>query len=262
MTGRYSHRVGGWGTINGRNMLRDEEVTMADVFRHNGYRTGHFGKWHLGSNYPYRPIDRGFDEWLGHGDGGTGCTADYWGNDRVNDHYLHNGRWESKPRPGFECDVFFDAAMQFIRENKRRPFFTYLAPYNPHSPCSVPINNGCRRTGAKFRRRVRTSSRRSPALTRTSVACDASSRRGSGRKHPPAFPHRQRHGARGEGLQRRHAREEGLALRGRPSRALFPSLACRRPEPAGHRGPARGAPGPVADAGGLVRPAIAQADRL
>jgi arylsulfatase A-like enzyme len=58
-------------------MLRDDEVTMADVFRNNGYRTGHFGKWHLGTNYPYRPIDRGFDQWLGHGDGGTGCTTDH-----------------------------------------------------------------------------------------------------------------------------------------------------------------------------------------
>ena len=138
MTGRYSHRVGGWGTVNGRNMLRDDEVTMADVFRHNGYRTGIFGKWHLGSNYPYRPIDRGFDEWLGQGDGGTGCTTDYWGNDRVNDHYLHNGLWEKETRPGFQCDVYFDAAMQFIRENKQRSFFTYLAAYNPHNPCSVP----------------------------------------------------------------------------------------------------------------------------
>ena len=142
MTGRYCHRVGGWGTINGRNMLRDEEVTMADVFRHNGYRTGHFGKWHLGTSYPYRPMDRGFDEWLGHGDGGTGCTTDYWGNDRVNDHYIHNGHWEDKPRPGFEGDVFFEAAMQFIRDNKTRPFFTYLAPYNPHGPCSLPGQPG------------------------------------------------------------------------------------------------------------------------
>ncbi|MCX7046351.1 MAG: arylsulfatase [Candidatus Sumerlaeota bacterium] len=138
MTGRYAHRVGGWGTISGRNMLRDGEVTMADVFRHNGYRTGHFGKWHLGTNYPYRPIDRGFDEWLGHGDGGTGCTTDYWGNDRVNDHYIHNGVWEAKPCTGYETDVFFDAALQFIRSEKSRPFFVYLAPYNPHSPCSVP----------------------------------------------------------------------------------------------------------------------------
>jgi arylsulfatase A-like enzyme len=138
MTGRYAHRVGGWGTVNGRNMLRDDEVTMADAFRHNGYRTGHFGKWHLGASYPYRPIDRGFDESLGKGDGGTGCTTDYWGNDRVNDHYIHNGRWEDKPRPGFEGDVFFDAAMDFIRENKGRPFFTYLALYNAHNPCSLP----------------------------------------------------------------------------------------------------------------------------
>lgn len=136
VTGRYAHRVGGWGTICGRNMLRDGEVTMADVFRHNGYRTGHFGKWHLGTNYPYRPIDRGFDEWLGHGDGGTGCTTDYWGNDRVNDTCVHNGRPE--PSAGYETDVFFDAAKQFIRTEKSRPFFVYLAPYNPHSPCSVP----------------------------------------------------------------------------------------------------------------------------
>lgn len=138
MTGRYAHRVGGWGTVAGRNLLRDDEVTMADVFRHNGYRTGHFGKWHLGTNYPYRPMDRGFEEWLGKGDGGTGCTTDHWGNDRVNDRYIHNGRWEDRDRPGFECDVFFDAAMQFIRAAKSRPFFVYLAPYNPHNPCSLP----------------------------------------------------------------------------------------------------------------------------
>ncbi len=138
LTGRYSHRVGGWGTVNGRNMLRDDEVTMADIFRHNHYRTGLFGKWHLGSNYPYRPIDRGFEEWLGHGDGGTGATTDYWGNDRVNDFYIRNGRWEDKPRRGYESDVFFDAAMQFIGENNHQPFFTFLALYNPHAPCSIP----------------------------------------------------------------------------------------------------------------------------
>jgi len=138
MTGRYAHRVGGWGTVCGRNMLRDGEVTMAEVFRHNGYRTGHFGKWHLGTCAPYRPIDRGFDEWLGHGDGGTGCTTDFWGNDRVNDRYLRNGRWEDRARPGYETDVFFDASMEFIGEDRQRPFFVYLATYAPHSPCSLP----------------------------------------------------------------------------------------------------------------------------
>ncbi len=136
MTGRYTHRVGVWRTIAGRNLLRDGELTMAEVFRHNGYRTGHFGKWHLGAHYPYRPMDRGFDEWLGHGDGGTGTTGDAWNNDRVNDLYILNGRTER--RAGFEADVFFDEAMRFMRTNKDRPFFVYLATYNPHNPCSLP----------------------------------------------------------------------------------------------------------------------------
>ena len=136
MTGRYSHRVKVWHTITGRNMLQKDEVTMADVFRRNGYRTGHFGKWHLGTNYPYRPIDRGFDEWLGHGDGGTGTATDHWGNDRVSDTCIRNGRKE--PKEGYAPDVFFDEAIRFIRADRDRPFFLYLATYVPHSPWSLP----------------------------------------------------------------------------------------------------------------------------
>ncbi len=140
MTGRYAHRVGGWMTVNGRNMPRLEEVTMAEVFRHNGYHTGHFGKWQLGANYPYRAVDRGFDEDLCYGDGGNACANDYWGNDRVNDRYMHNGIWEDKPRAGFDDDVFFDATMDYVRKQKAdgKPFFIYLAPYNPHFHCTVP----------------------------------------------------------------------------------------------------------------------------
>jgi arylsulfatase A-like enzyme len=55
LTGRYS-QVGGWEKILSRNMLRDGEVTIADAFHYNGYHTGLFGKWHLGTNYPYRLI--------------------------------------------------------------------------------------------------------------------------------------------------------------------------------------------------------------
>ncbi|MDI9445236.1 MAG: sulfatase-like hydrolase/transferase, partial [Planctomycetota bacterium] len=50
LTGRYSARVGVWHTIMGRSILRGDEVTMADVFQRAGYRTGMFGKWHLGDN--------------------------------------------------------------------------------------------------------------------------------------------------------------------------------------------------------------------
>ncbi len=137
MTGRYSHRVRGWHTIMSGNMPRRDEVFLAECFQRGGYRTGHFGKWHLGSNYPFRPIDRGFDEWLGHGDGGTGTTPDFWGNDRVGDVCIRDGRF-TKPIEGFATDVFFEEGMRFIRQNRDVPFFLYLATYTPHSPHTLP----------------------------------------------------------------------------------------------------------------------------
>ena len=137
MTGKYAHRIRVWHTTTGGNYLRETEVTMADVFKHSGYRTALFGKWHLGANYPYRPMDRGFDEWLGQGDGGTGTTDDYFTNDRVNDMYLHNGEWEH--HAGWSPDVFFGAAAEFIRkQDGRQPFFVYLATYVAHSPHTIP----------------------------------------------------------------------------------------------------------------------------
>lgn len=136
MTGKYSRRVGVWHTIAGGNYLSSKEKTMADVFKASGYRTGMFGKWHLGGTYPYRPIDRGFDEWLGQGDGGTGTTDDYFYNDRVNDHYLHNGTWVE--HDGWATDVFFDAAIEFLQDDSDdRPFFVYLATFIPHEPPTI-----------------------------------------------------------------------------------------------------------------------------
>ncbi|WP_020530324.1 arylsulfatase [Flexithrix dorotheae] len=136
MTGKYAHRVGVWHTVLGGNHLRVSEPTMAEIFKENGYRTGLFGKWHLGANYPYRPMDRGFDEWLGQGDGGTGTTDDWFDNDRVNDYYWHNG--ERVYREGFAPDVFFDAAIDFIEKDDDEPFFVYLSTYLPHHPHTVP----------------------------------------------------------------------------------------------------------------------------
>ncbi|MBN1418745.1 MAG: arylsulfatase [Planctomycetes bacterium] len=137
MTGKYSHRARVWHTISGGNHLRETEVTLADVFKASGYRTALFGKWHLGNNYPYRPMDRGFDEWLGQGDGGTGTTDDAFYNDRVDDVFYHNGRRER--REGWGPDVLFGAAIEYIRSYEREdPFFVYLATYVPHSPHAIP----------------------------------------------------------------------------------------------------------------------------
>jgi arylsulfatase A-like enzyme len=135
MTGRYSSRTGVWHTIMGRSLLRKDELTMADVFRRSGYRTGIFGKWHLGDNYPFRPQDRGFGEVLIHGGGGVGQGPDYWDNDYFDDTYQHKGKLETFK--GYCTDVFFENAMRFIEDNKDRPFFCYLPTNAPHGPYNV-----------------------------------------------------------------------------------------------------------------------------
>jgi len=135
MTGRYCNRTGVWHTIMGRSLLRKDEVTIADVFSAGGYRTGIFGKWHLGDNYPFRPQDRGFGEVLIHGGGGVGQGPDYWGNDYFDDTYFHNGR--PKKFEGYCTDIWFDGAMKFIEANKKRPFFCYIPTNAPHGPYNV-----------------------------------------------------------------------------------------------------------------------------
>ena len=135
MSGHNPLRNGAWATCWGRSILRKDELTMADVFRANGYRTGMFGKWHLGDNYPYRPQDRGFDDVIAHKGGGVGQTPDFWGNNYFDDTYFHNG--EPVEHDGYCTDVWFDEALQFIETNKERPFFCYLVTNAPHSPYLV-----------------------------------------------------------------------------------------------------------------------------
>ena len=67
LTGRDAMDNGATFVCLGRSMIRNDLPTMADVFAANGYQTGHFGKWHLGDSYPYRPQDRGFEETIHHG---------------------------------------------------------------------------------------------------------------------------------------------------------------------------------------------------
>jgi arylsulfatase B len=138
LTGRYTNATGAWHTIMGRSLLRPGEVTLADCFRASGYRTGIFGKWHLGDNYPCRPQDRGFDETLVHGGGGIWQTPDYFTNDYFDDTYWHNGRLEKFS--GFCTDVWFTNAMRFIDDSRKRnkPFFAYVTPNAPHGPYWSP----------------------------------------------------------------------------------------------------------------------------
>ena len=136
LTGRYCNCTGVWHTIGGRSLLRADETTLADFFKAAGYRTGMFGKWHLGDNYPFHPHNRGFDEALYHGGGGVHQTPDYWGNTYFNDTYFRNGEPESFR--GYCTDIWFDEAMKFIKKCDNEPFFCYIPTNAPHSPFNVP----------------------------------------------------------------------------------------------------------------------------
>ena len=138
LTGRDAIDNGASFVCMGRSLVREELPTMADIFRSAGYATGHFGKWHLGDNYPFRPQDRGFQETVHHGAWGITSLADYFGNDYFNDHYRHNSRIEQYT--GYCTDVWFEEAMAWIRRQARNknPFLVYLATNAPHVPLWVP----------------------------------------------------------------------------------------------------------------------------
>ena len=136
MTGQYAARNGVWHVIQGRHLLDPDATIMADVFAGAGYRTGMFGKWHLGDSYPFAPRFRGFHEVLCHRGGGVGELPDYWGNSYIDDVYFRNGAPE--PCSGYCTDAFFDAALDFIERSANQPFFVYLATNAMHSPFVVP----------------------------------------------------------------------------------------------------------------------------
>ena len=155
MSGRYSTRTGVWHTIMGRSLMSPGEVTLAELFKAGGYRTGMFGKWHLGDNFPCRPQDQGFDLAFYHGGGGVGQGPDYWGNDYFDDTYFRNGTPEKVT--GYCTDVWFRDALRFIDENRERPFFVYLSTNAPHGPYLVDekyskpyVEKGVPKTMAQF----------------------------------------------------------------------------------------------------------------
>ncbi len=137
LTGHWTNRTGVWHTIQGRSMIRENEVTLGQHFA-NAYATAMFGKWHLGDNYPYRPEDRGFEEVYRHGGGGVGQTPDLWDNSYFDGSYFHNGK--IVPAKGFCTDVFFDKAHDFIKTKAaaKEPFLAYISLNAPHGPLHCP----------------------------------------------------------------------------------------------------------------------------
>lgn len=135
LTGRYHLRTGAIDTYLGRALMDPNETTLAEVLQSAGYRTGLFGKWHLGDDYPRRPTDQGFAEALWHRGGGIGQAADPPGNSYFNPVLTDNN--QERKVEGYCSDVFTNAAIEFIDRHRQEPFFAYLAFNCPHTPLEV-----------------------------------------------------------------------------------------------------------------------------
>ncbi len=128
LTGRYHARGGVRGVSTGAERLNTDELTIAQVFKRAGYQTGIFGKWHNGSQPPYHPNFRGFDEFYG-------FTSGHWGQ-YFTPELDHNGKMVRGK--GYIIDDLTNHAIEFIGENRQKPFFCYLPLNSPHSPMQVP----------------------------------------------------------------------------------------------------------------------------
>lgn len=135
MTGRDAVDNGCTAVCLGRSMVREELPTMADIFKTSGYRTAHFGKWHMGDSYPYRPQDRGFETTIHHGAWGIGSIPDYY----QNSYWKGSFRQQDSSLKKYDkycTDEWFDYTIDYIRNSQKqeKPFFLYLATNCPHWP--------------------------------------------------------------------------------------------------------------------------------
>jgi len=141
LTGRYQEKFGFEYNLDTPEPFTEHagclplgERTMADYLHASGYHTGIIGKWHLGLEPQFHPLQRGFDEFFGFLNGGS--------------FYLPPGK--AKCIPGimrnktpvqvtsYLTEVFGDEANSYIERNKEKPWFLYLAFNAPHEPWEAP----------------------------------------------------------------------------------------------------------------------------
>ena len=141
MTGCYPQRVGILGALGpgAKVGINENEVLLPELLKERGYATAIFGKWHLGDNPRFLPTRHGFDRYFG-----LPYSNDMWPNHPTNGKAypplpLIEGEKviELMPDQTQLTTWYTEHALQFIAENKDRPFFLYVPHSMPHVPLHV-----------------------------------------------------------------------------------------------------------------------------
>ena len=139
LTGRYQQRYGFYTAADSRQGLPLGEILLPELLKKKGYKTGVFGKWHLGLERPYYPTSRGFDTFygfLGHG-GHDYFALNYEPGNEQTSLYRNDKPISDN---GYLTDNLAREACNFIQNNAKgdSPFFLYL-PFNAvHAPLQAP----------------------------------------------------------------------------------------------------------------------------
>jgi len=151
LTGNYQQKSGLEGVIyvqEGKRIygISPDQKTMAEIFKDAGYKTGMFGKWHLGYNKEYNPTNHGFDEFYGYISG----NVDYISHrDGINIYDWWRNK-ELSYDEGYVTDLITNEALEFIEQNKEKPFFLYLPHEAPHFPYQGRNDKADRLPGQDF----------------------------------------------------------------------------------------------------------------
>ena len=127
LSGKFFVRSGVNGVTRGYERMNTDVKLISDFFKAKKYKTGAFGKWHNGSQPPYHPNNRGFDEFYG-------FTSGHWGN--YFDPILEKNGKIIKTK-GYINDVITNEAISFIKRSNK-PFLSFISYNTPHSPMQVP----------------------------------------------------------------------------------------------------------------------------
>lgn len=151
LTGRYQQRAGVAGVVyaafnkNRHHGLQMKELTFAEALRAAGYRTGMFGKWHLGYEEQYNPIHQGFDRYVGYVSGNVDFHRHIDGAG-IFDWWHQNVKTREE---GYTTHLITKHAVEFIKANKAKPFCLYIAHEAPHDPYQGPNDPPVRNEGDK-----------------------------------------------------------------------------------------------------------------